>query len=314
MGQVRVIDPILSSIVQGYQNAEFIGAALFPPVPVTQAGGQIITFGKEAFRRYNTRRAPGSATRRIDFGYAGKPYALTNHALEATVPFEHQRDASQTPGVDLATESVQLVARVLALELEIERAELATTASNYASGSTQALSGSSQWSHADSNPAKDVRDAKEAIRAKIGLYPNTLVISAPVFKALQDNPTIIDRFKYTTSASITTAMLAQYLDVDRVVVGSGVYDNGGEFADIWGRNAVLAYVAPGGSMALAGGAGVTRMAPSYGYTYTMQGHPHTRTPYQDNNAQSWVYGIGYERAPVLSGMEAGFLLTNVVAQ
>lgn len=313
MGQVRVIDPILSSVVQGYENAEFIGSALFPPVPVAQAGGQIIEFGKEAFRRYNTRRAPGSATRRIDFGYAGKPYALTNHALEAVVPFEHLRDASQVPSIDIATESVLLVSRVLGLELEIDQATLATTQGNYAATNRTTLSGSSQWSHADSDPAKDIRDAKEAVRAQIGLYPNTLVISAPVFKALQDHPKIVDRFKYTTSASITTAMLAQYLDVERVVVGSSVYDNSGTFADVWGLNAVLAYVAPGGSMALAGGSGATRMRPSYGYTYTLQGHPYTRQPYQDNNAQSWIYGIGHERAPVLSGMEAGFLFSNAVA-
>ena len=54
----RVIDPILSTVAQGYQNAEFIGMNLFPYVPVGQRGGKIITFGKEDFALYATGRAP----------------------------------------------------------------------------------------------------------------------------------------------------------------------------------------------------------------------------------------------------------------
>ena len=58
----RVIDPILTEVAQGYKNADMVGMALFPYVPVAQRGGKIITFGKEAFRLYNTGRTPGSGT------------------------------------------------------------------------------------------------------------------------------------------------------------------------------------------------------------------------------------------------------------
>ena len=33
-------------------------------------------------------------------------------------------------------------------------------------------------------------------------------------------------------------------------------------------------------------------------------------PYYDNNAKSWIYGVGYERAPQLTGITAGFLIQN----
>ena len=34
------------------------------------------------------------------------------------------------------------------------------------------------------------------------------------------------------------------------------------------------------------------------------------TPYWDANSKSWVYGVSYERAPVLSGIASGYLIVN----
>ena len=71
--QARIIDPVLSSIAQGWQNNEMIASFLFPTVPVSARGGNIITFGKEGFMLYATQRAPGESTKRVSFGYAGAP-------------------------------------------------------------------------------------------------------------------------------------------------------------------------------------------------------------------------------------------------
>ena len=68
--QARVIDPILTTAAQGYQNAEFVGAALFPAVAVQQRGGKIVSFNKEDFRLYATGRTPGANTKRVSFGYS----------------------------------------------------------------------------------------------------------------------------------------------------------------------------------------------------------------------------------------------------
>lgn len=58
--QARVIDPILTTAAQGYQNAEFVCGLLFPAVPVQQRGGKILTFGREDFRLYATGRTPAA--------------------------------------------------------------------------------------------------------------------------------------------------------------------------------------------------------------------------------------------------------------
>lgn len=300
--QVRVIDPILTTVVQGYTNMEFVGDALFPPVPVQVSGGQILEFGKEAFRLYSARRAPGSATKRIQFGYLGKPFALKNDALEAPVPREFLRDANVVPGVDLGTRAVNTVMRSLSLAKEVEQAGLALDPNNYDGTHKIALAGASKWSDPTSLPITQIDSYREAIRSSTGMYPNTLLLSAVAFNALKNNPSVIDRIKYVQAGIITADLLASLLNLQKVVVGAAVSsDDAGTFGDVWGNNAVLAYTPMGPS---------TMEQPSYGYTYTMEGHPLVEVPYYENNSKSWIYGVGYERAPVLSGITSGFLIQN----
>ena len=98
--QVRVIDPILTDFAHGYVHGERVGNFLFPPVPVSVSGGQVIQFGKESFRKQNFRRAPGASKKRVSFGYKGDPYSLYQDAFEVPVPYEHMRDSNVVPGID----------------------------------------------------------------------------------------------------------------------------------------------------------------------------------------------------------------------
>ncbi|WP_218940644.1 major capsid protein [Pusillimonas noertemannii] len=302
--QARVIDPVLTEAVMGYRHPDRVGHVLFPHVPVLARGGQIIEFGKESFLRYKTRRAPGTNTKRLQFGYRGQPFVLTQDALEGMVPIEHVEDAAQVPGLDLGKAAVTEVMDILSLGLEIEQAQLATDASKYSANNKVALAGSDRWSDPSSDPAQQVRQYGEAVRGRIGTRPNVLLVSASGFNALIDHPKIIERFKYTSSASITTEMLAQLFNVRRVAVGEAVYleQNADDMQDVWGNSAVLAYVPEQ----------VTSLrAPSFGYTYTLKDHPLAEESYFERNAKSWIYPVTYDRAPVLSGIDAGFLIQNL---
>lgn len=299
---VRVVDPILSTVVQGFRLPGLIGEALFPRVPVGVAGGKVLQFGKEAFQAYNTQRAPGTGTKRVTFGYLGQPYALENHALEAPVPREWMRDAKAIPGVDLGTRATNLTMRVNLKSLEAQQAALAINAANYDANHKLVLAGATKWSAATGTPKADIEAAKEAIRATTGMRPNVAAFSALGFKALKENPSVIDRFKYVSKDSITAEMIASLFDLQKVVVGDDISaDDAGTFTDTWGNNAILAYVPPVPS---------TMEEPSYGYTYVMEGHPLVEVPYWDANAKSWIYGVSFERVPVLTGLLSGFLIQN----
>lgn len=307
-GGARVIDPILTTVAQGYKNADFVGNALFPVVPVDQRGGKIISFGKEDFQIYNTGRAPGANTKRVQFGYLAGNYSLEQHALEGLVPFEVMQEADQVPGIDMGKVAVMKTQNIIGLRTEKAQADLATNAANYAASNKATLAGAAQWSDysGTSDPAKNVSDAIEVVRAKVGKRANTVVIGAAVFASCKNHPKIIDRIKHTGRDVVTTELLASLWDVKKVYVGDAVTaDDAGNFTDVWGKNVVVAYTELG-SLADMG-------LPSYGYTYRLRNNPGVELPYQDRSAKSWIYPVTDELSPVIAGALAGYLFSAVVA-
>ncbi len=304
-GQVRVIDPILSNIALGFRNSQFIGGTVCPRVPVLLSGGQVLQFGKEAFQASGLRRAPGGRMHRMDIGYLGEKFALVQDGIEGKLPFEWLRDASVMPGIDLGTRAVNATMRVITLSLEIDQAALVTNVANFSANNQVSLAGTSKWSDpVNSTPVEDVDGGREAIRSAVGIYPTQLTLGPKVFNALKNHSKIKDQFKYTNADSITEDMLARYFTVDRVVVGRAVSaDATGAMSDVWGNMALLSYspAEPSGME-----------EPSFSYTYTMEGHPLVEQPYYERDVRSWLYPTVYERAPVLTCADAGYLIQNPV--
>jgi hypothetical protein len=304
--QARVVDPVLTSAAQGYTNNEFVGAVLFPKVPVTQRGGKILTFGKEDFMLYATGRSPGQNTKRVTFGYKGDPYSLESHSLEGLLPIETLQEADAVPGIDMSMVTVNGTQNIIALRLEKAQADTARNPSNYGAGNKVTLSGSSQWNDPNSDPIAAIEAGKDAVRAKIGKRPNVAVIGATVFSALKTHPKILERIKYTGRDVATVELLASLFGLAQVKVGEAVYaGDDGAFSDVWGKDVILAYVEVG-TVAEQG-------KPSYGYTYQLGGYPVVEVPYFERNVKSWVFPVTDEVAPVVAGSSAGYLIQNAVA-
>lgn len=307
--QARVVDPVLTTIARARPQTEgFVGGMLFPTVTVAARGGKIIEFGKEAFTLYtNIQRAPGTNTKRVQFGYSGKSYALNDYSLEGTVPIELLQEGKAVPGIELGADTVNAVQSIIELRLEKEQADLALNPATYPAGNKITLSGTSQFSNAASTPISVIETAREAIRSQTGRYPNLMVMGPAVMASLKHHSTLIDRTKYTSPDSVTTAVIGALLTVPRVVVAQSIYyDDAGVQYDVWGKHVVLAYVDPS-PRASAG-------LPSYGYTYRLGGgYPLVEEPYFERNPKSWIYPVTDVVAPVISSAIAGYLIQNAVA-
>ena len=303
--QSRVVDPILTEHVRGYSNAQMIGTKLFPIVNMPTRAAKRIEFNREALRRVLTTRAPGTNIGRYNMTYKGLPVNLTQDALQAVTPIEFVEEANAVPGIDLQQESVDVVLAVIALSLEIQQAELARNAAAYDVTNKLAVAAGDKWTVETSDPAAVIEDAKEAIRKRTGRRPNMLEISATVRAALKVHPKVRDHFKYTTSAAISDKMLAEYFDVPEVVVGDAIYDlDDDTTVDVWGNDAVLAFVAPEGQRNM--------RLPSYGYTYRLRGHPFVEAVEWDKNTRSWTNNVIDEQSPEIVGSDAGFLIQGAV--
>ena len=307
--QARIIDPVLTEIAQGYKHPDFVGSALFPRVPVSQRGGKIVSFSKEDFMLYNTGRAPGQNTKRVQYGYAAGSYVLESHSLEGTLPIETMQEAEAVPGIDASRMTIFKTQNIIAMRLEKQQADVARTAASYAAGNKITLSGTAQWSDLTSgvsDPIAVIEAGKEAVRKKTGKRANTGVMGAAVLEKLKQHPKVIDRMKYTGRDVPTVDILMALFGLDRLLVGDAIYsDDAGNFADIWGKDMVLAYTEIGSLVEMG--------APSYGYTYQLGGYPLVEEPYYDRNTKSWVFPVTDEVAPVIAGADAGYLIQNAVA-
>jgi hypothetical protein len=309
--QARVVDPILSTVARGYQNAKMVGGALFPYVPVQARGGKIMMFGKEAFRLYQTQRSPGSNTKRVQIGYEAGSFALESHSLEGVLAEELGQEANAVPGIDLASGTVRTVQDIFALRLEHAQAQAARNAAAYGSDNTKTLTLKARWDDpaTTSDPVKEIEQYKEFVRSQTGQDPMTVVMGKKVWKTLKNHPAIIDRIKYTGvgTPKVTEAIVKELFEVDTLMVGSAVYwdDTASKFVDVWGGDLILASTETGTM--------TDRGRPTYGYTYRLSGYPIVEKAYQDRNAKSWMYPVTDEVAPVIAMPSAGFLLKNAAA-
>lgn len=321
---VRMIDPILTNIAQGYEQGQYMGSYFFPSVEVGMRGGQIVAFDKAAFRTYNSRRAPGSDFKRIKTSYSGIPFALENDGLQHGLPLEYLEDANFV-GVSWDEYAINACMSGLSNNLEVQQASLLRTASNYAAGMTVTLSGASQLSTPAAPFASLIRAGREAIRSKIGRYPNVLGIGAQVMQHIDQLDEVRDRLKYTSSESTTPNMLAAWYEFDKVVIGSALQageDAAETLIDVWGDDIVMAYVNPialsQSKITYSLNRKISRFMPSLGYNYVLKGHPFAKPRYLDEDSDSWIHTAKYERASVLTGVDAGkiiagFLIKDCVA-
>ena len=304
--QARVVDPVLTRIAHGYQNAERVGNALFPQVDSPKRGARVIRFGKEAFFKYAMRRAPGARKQRVMYGFAADVIALVQDALEGQVPIEWIEESEGLPNVNHQTRAVNNVMASMTLGLEIEQANLATDPANYDAANKTTLTGTDQWSDAAADPGAQVRDYKDVVRKSCGVNPNVMNFGPDAWRALQSNAKIREQFKYTSAESITREMAAAYFQVDQVNVGNAVFadpaDPDADFQDVWGDNVVLAYVPQQGQ---------NIEVPSFGYTYVLPGHPQVMMGYWEDATDSWIYPAKFDRQAILTGVSAGFLISDV---
>lgn len=174
------------------------------------------------------------------------------------------------PVADIPTRGAQVL-DVIALGREFGTAQLVRDPDNYRANNKMALTGADKWSDPNSDPASDINEAKEQLRRRIGRHPTLLTLSPAVFNALKVHSKIKEPFKYTSADPVTTKMLAQYFDIEDVVVGKTVMleeNASADASDVWGNDAILSFRPKG----------TNYQAPSLGYTYRLPATAANATP------------------------------------
>jgi hypothetical protein len=194
----------------------------------------------------------------------------------------------------------------IALTREKSAADLAQDAALYASGMKTVITSGDAFDDYDNttDPIEVIKDGLEAVRGKIGKFPNTMVLGESVFRVLMSHPKILDKIKYSSLGKATKEILKELTDIPNIEVGLSVYtDDGTNFTDIWQDNIVLANV----DKSVKGSR--SEFNPSYGYTFRRQGMPEVDT-YNENGGKIKVLRYTDNYSVNVTAQDAAYLISN----
>jgi len=240
------IDRAIRNVAIRYSNAAFIADQVAPVVTVPNESDKYFLFTKgDWFRdQADNDRQPGTRAPRGGFTLSTSSFTLREAAHATPIP-DRIRDNSDDPlrpWEDAARYSSQMVM----LRRERRAATALFVASTWNSGTDFTVV--NQWSDlVNSDPASDLATGLDAIATATAQIANTLLIGRNVYTQLRQHPDGLDRYKHTQTGIMTAAMVAEWLGVERLIIGNAVYNSAAEgatavMANIWGKNALLMYL------------------------------------------------------------------------
>ena len=296
---LRVQDPVLTNLAQGYHNLELVGEVLMPTVEIDKEAGKIPKFGRLAFRLPSTVRNLRGTSNRLDpEDITAIDVALEEHDVEYAIDYREESEAIFA----LRQFALNTTQDVIALGREKEVATLALDESKYDAGNKVTLSGTSKITSKQADIFAMFDTGIRAVKRAIGRKPNVCVIAGDVWAALKEHPAVIEKLKYSQVAIVTPEVFAKLIGIDTVKIGEAVYEESSQLKDIWSDAIVLAYVAPRSAERKG-----TVYEPSYGYTVRRQGGLFVDT-YKENGGKIEVIRTTDIHKPHLLGASAGYLI------
>lgn len=297
------VDKIATAFSLAYKNQNYIATDVFPIVRVKQSSGKYFIFTKGWLRDEAKLRAPGGEYPEGDYELSTGTYSTKQFAFSKSVPDEIRENADEPLAPD-RNASEFITEKLL---LKVERTFVSDCFKTGVWGTDITLSGTSQWSdYANSDPLGVIETGIFTVAKASGRKPNTLALGMAVWQKLKHHPDIIEKYKYTQPGNITPELVAAVFELDRVLVGSAIYDTAVEGAPpstdwVWGKHALLLYV-PASPALEEQSAG-----------YTLQFSDRVIKRFRDEPRDRDVFKGKWELDMVKTDASCGYFIANAVA-
>lgn len=247
-GGAHVDTPLSNLAVKAFQGeGEFIASQVFPMVNVGKQSDFYYTIDKDSWlRRPDTRRSPKSDVNRAEWQASSDNYFADNYALGADHALETLTNADAA--LQVRQNDTMFVVEGLRRDWEIEVANLCVTSGNL--GLT--FNVTSKWSDrtsGNSDPLTTVLSAHAYIEDTTGVRANVAIMDHQTHRQLRYHADLLELTTPTVTGIVPDSALAQALQVDRLIVGRGIYNAAKEgqtasLVNIWGNNLLIAHVSP----------------------------------------------------------------------
>jgi hypothetical protein len=314
LSKERIVDPVLTNLAIGYQNAEMIGANLLPYASVDKEAGKLPKFGKDSFLVYETERALRADSNRGDLDRPdADSFSLTEHDLE--FPVDDREEAESV----FSAKRRAMIRAVQGIRLRHEKtvADMVLNPANYGVGNKIALSNQDSFSDPASDPEGVIDDAKAAISSGIVKDPNVMVIGYNNWRWLKRHPALKAILSDNRSRLVQLADLREIFEIPNIYVGKAMWKADAKTAPtqrLW-NGIVLAYVPDAMKMTPTEGGVVDPGSmqdigePSFGYTFRKRGMPQVDVRRASNGKMDLVRNTDMYK-PYILGADAGYLIQD----
>ena len=237
----------LTDYVRGLQFQGHIAGMLFPDVVANFLEGSYWNRGNVHFGSDDT-HGPYS----LDQPYLQYEWQIDKDSFEIKnygyVSQVTDLEQAGTGGlIDLARAKMDLGMDLLMTQRELVAKNIFYKVASYPTGHKGAVS--TKWNASGSDPRKDVYNAMQTIRKKIGARANAIVMSEEIYFALLTNKALLDSYENVLSGTLTHEMLAVRFRMppENIYVGSAIYNaakkgQAADMQDVWGeKDAIVFY-------------------------------------------------------------------------
>lgn len=243
------IQPELTAITLAYRNTRFIADSVLPRVPVgTQEFKYLTHAAADGFTIPNTLVGRKGKVNEVEFSATETTSATKDYGLEDAIP---QADIDNAPPnynpVGVATE---LLSDLILLDRESRVATAAFNTSNYTSSYKATLSGTTQWSHASSDPVNAILTALDVPMIR----PNKMVMGRAVWTKVRQHAKVVAAVfaaggNAASGGMVSPRAFADLFELDEVLIGESFYNSAkpgqtATMARVWGKSALLFYSNP----------------------------------------------------------------------
>ncbi|GAB2927502.1 phage capsid protein [Rheinheimera gaetbuli] len=302
-------NPVNTAIAIAYRNTRLIADEVLPRVPVDGTEFKYMLHNlADGFTVPDTKVSRKGRVNQVEFSATEETASTEDHGLDAPVPQSDIDKAKNTPGYDPLAKATEQTTNLIMLDREVRTSQLVFNAASYGANNKLTLSGTSQWSHADSSPLPVITDALDDCIMR----PNIGVWGRRTSTMLRRHPKIVKAYNGTLGddGMVPLQFLADLLELEAIFVGEAKLNiarpgQAASLARVWGGHAAFIYR--------------DRLADAKsGTTFGFTGEYGSRTSRNDFDRNIGLNGgqmvrVGEQVKELITAPDLGFFFENAVA-
>lgn len=261
----------LTNIAMNYiqEQSRFVADQVFPYVGVDKKSDSYFEFDKGDLTRIEAKpRSPGAESAGSGYRTSTDTFTTEVYAFHKDVSDIVRANSDNPLNPDRNATEYVIQNLLMKRELLFGNTFMEPTSSDYSAwGNTD---NSSEWHDSTGTPIKDIRDAITTVQ-QVWDKPNVAVMGVDVYNMLRDHDNFVNRVKYTQAPGSFTIeqLMADVLDIDKVVVGNAIYNSAEE-----GASESMGYCIPNDALLLAYAPSTPQIdLPAAGYTFGWESLP-----------------------------------------